>query len=177
MVLLKSLRPGLAAIAALAGLAMIPSVAHGHAITTDYRLLFDQPTEQNQQNQPGQSSQLEIQSSFSEIEAFPNAPVLVYSPENPDEPWLIGRTDENGKFTFEPEPGVTGIWSVEIGEDSHWDQLYIPVGDRGIELDQISQSDRAIEVPNHTHSPIPFAAAGLILGGIATRRLWQRSQP
>ena len=166
MVLLNSLRPGLAAIASLVGLAMIPSVAHAHAITTDYRLLFEQPD---------QPSQLEIQSSFSEIEAFPNAPVLVYSPENPDEPWMIGRTDENGKFTFEPEPGVTGIWSVEIGEDSHWDQLYIPVGDRGIEIDQISHSDRAVEVANHSHAPIPFAAAGLILSGLAIHRIRKQS--
>ena len=163
MSLSSSLRSGLTAIAPLVALAMAPSVAHAHAISTDYRLLLEQP------NQP-----LEIQSSFSEIEAFPNAPVVVYSPENPDEPWMTGTTDENGRFTFQPEPGVTGVWSVEIGEDSHWDQLYIPVGDRGIELDQISQGDRPPYVANHSHSPIPLAAAGLILGGIATRRWWTR---
>ncbi|MEM9771968.1 MAG: hypothetical protein AAF889_10320, partial [Cyanobacteria bacterium P01_D01_bin.73] len=124
---------------------------------------------------PERTNTLEIQSTFSEIESFPNAPVVVYSPENPDQPWMTGTTDEDGRFAFQPEPGVTGIWSVEIGEDSHWDQLDIPVGDRGIELDQISQGDRAIQVATHSHSPISVAIAGLALGSIATRRLLNRS--
>ncbi|MGD1852234.1 MAG: hypothetical protein ACFCBU_17150 [Cyanophyceae cyanobacterium] len=149
-------------------LAVLPSVAHAHAITTDYRLL------------PERVNTLEIQSTFSEIESFPNAPVVVYSPNNPDQPWMTGTTDENGKFNFQPEPGVTGVWSVEIGEDSHWDQLDIPVGNRGIELDQISQGDRspqlADHLANHSHAPITVAVASLILGSIATRRAVNRSK-
>ena len=161
---MASLKFNTVAIASLLGIGLFPSVAHAHAITTDYRLL------------PERSNTLEIQSTFSEVESFPGAPVVVYSPENPDQPWILGTTDEEGKFSFQPEPGVTGIWSVEIGEDSHWDQLNVPVGDRGIELDQISRGDRAIQVANHSHSPIPIAAAGLILGSIATRRLWKQSR-
>ena len=156
----NSFRSGLTAITSLVGLALVPSVARGHAISTDYRLLLNQP------------DQLEIQATFSETESFPGAPVVVYSPDNPDTPWMIGTTDENGKFSFQPEPGITGVWSVEVGEDSHWDQLNVPVGDRGIEIEEISQGDRTPYVANHSHSPIPLATAGLILGGIATRRFW-----
>lgn len=168
---MKTLLAASMAIAPLLSLGLLPSIARAHAITTDYRLLTGTGT-----GGAEQSTQLEIQSTFSETESFPNAPVVVYSPENPDQPWMTGTTDENGKFAFEPEPGVTGTWSVEIGEDSHWDQLNVPVGDRGIEFEQISRGERSHWVANHTHSPIPFAAAGLILGGIATRRLWTQSK-
>ncbi|MEM6501799.1 MAG: hypothetical protein AAF685_08170 [Cyanobacteria bacterium P01_C01_bin.89] len=154
---------GLAATVSLLSLGVAQNAAHAHAITTDYRLL------------PERINTLEIQSTFSEVESFPNAPVVVYSPENPDQPWMTGTTDENGKFAFQPEPGVTGIWSIEIGEDSHWDQLYIPVGGDGIQLNLISQSDRAAQVAKHSHAPFTITLAGLILGSVATRRLLKRS--
>ena len=115
----------------LLGLVVNPGRAFAHAIETDYQLLIDTFAMQT----------LEIQSVFSTGEVFPNAPVVVYSPEDPDTPWLEGTTDESGKFIFNPDPTMAGEWSVEIGEDSHWDRLQIPVSDRGIDFDAISYID------------------------------------
>ncbi|MEO1348968.1 MAG: hypothetical protein AAFW84_09230 [Cyanobacteria bacterium J06635_15] len=131
------------------GLVSSPGRALAHMIETDYQLIYDSLEIQS----------LEIQSVFSTGEVFPNAPIVVYSPEDPTTPWLEGTTDESGKFVFDPDPAIAGEWSVEIGEDSHWDRLRIPVGDRGIDFDAITYLD------GHTpHRHHPFADQLIVAG-------------
>lgn len=142
----------------LLSLVIYPGTAFAHAIETDYQLVGDS---------------LEIQSTFSTGEPFPNAPIIIYSPDDPTQPWLEGRTDENGKFVFNPERAISGDWSVEIGEDSHWDMLRVPVSDRGINLDTISYQDG--HTP-HRHYPFSeqFLVAGIALGSVIGSRFLSR---
>lgn len=135
----------------LLGLVSYPGQALAHMIETDYQLITDSFATQS----------LEIQSVFSTGEVFPNAPIIVYAPNDPDQPWLEGTTDENGQFVFYPDPTLVGEWSVEIGEDSHWDKLRIPVGNRGIEFDAITHLDT--QTP-HRHYPF---ADQMIVAGVA----------
>lgn len=143
----------------LFGLAIAPKAVFAHAVETNYQMIADS---------------LEIQSTFGTEEVFPNAPIVVYSPDNPTEPWLEGTTDAEGKFVFNPDPSIAGEWSIEIGEDSHWDRLTIPVDDRGIDLDEIGRLD---EPPAHHHRYFanPFMIAAVALGtGIGGRLLGRK---
>ncbi|MGF1493565.1 MAG: hypothetical protein ACFBSC_14145 [Microcoleaceae cyanobacterium] len=145
-------------LALLLGLVIFPGPALAHSVATDYQLVSDF---------------LEIQSTFSSGESFEDAPVVVYSPNDLTRPWLEGTTDASGKFIFEPDPSISGEWSVEIGEGSHWDKLRVPVGDQGIEVEAISYQPEPI-AHNHRRFSEQFIVVGLALGGgISTRFLRQ----
>lgn len=118
----------------LVSLLGFPSQALAHGVETNYQLKIQS---------------LEMQSLFSTGEAFQDAPVIVHPPVGSDYAPIEGRTNEQGMFVFEPDYSVPGEWEVEIGEDSHWDMLVIPVSDRGIDFDAISQIHQ--DQPHHHH--------------------------
>jgi nickel transport protein len=118
----------------LVSLLGFPSQAFAHGVETNYNLNI---------------KSLELQSLFSTGEAFKDAPVIVHPPAGSDYAPIEGRTNEQGMFVFEPDYSVSGEWEVEIGEDSHWDMLVIPVSDRGIDVEAISQIQE--DHPHHHH--------------------------
>lgn len=115
---------GLVVLLSLVG---FPAPTLAHSVQTDYQM---------------ESDALELQATFSTGEAFGGAPVTVYAPNDPTRPWLRGTTDQQGNFSFQPDPKLVGEWSVEIGsvDADHGDLLTIPVSERGIEIDAISQN-------------------------------------
>ena len=137
------------ALLALAPLSLLlrTEIASAHLIQTDYTLHLDG---------------LEIQATFGDGKTYPNAPVAIYSPENPDEPIFIGRTDSEGKFKFKPDQQLLGDWAVEIGdaETSHWDYLVVPVNEVGVALDAISNAE--IEEEEHHHGVITSILSGTL---------------
>ncbi len=145
----------LLALAPLSAMA-IAKTATAHMVQTDYTMRFDS---------------LEIQATFGEGEGFPDAPVSIYAPDNPDEPILTGRTDSEGKFSFQPNQEIEGEWAVEIGdaETSHWDYLVVPVTNSGVELDAISQAESAAIQAPHRHDTFAYSFALILasLGAIA----------
>ncbi|MBV5259484.1 hypothetical protein FLX56_13760 [Synechococcus moorigangaii CMS01] len=124
-----------------------PKAVLAHAIETNFQVHFDN---------------LELRATFSDGAAFPNAPVTVYSPENPDEPVMIGRTDENGTFNFQADTAMAGDWTVEIGsvEDNHWDRLIVPVQAGGIDPNTISENPQ----PEHDHNYFAYSFLATIVG-------------
>lgn len=142
-------------IASLCSLSLLtPKAALAHLIETDFQARFNQ---------------FELKATFSTGEAFPDAPVTVYSPDNPDEPLLVGRTDANGEFSFQPDTTKTGNWKVEIGnaDDAHWDRLIVPVTKQGIDVEEISALPPQ---PEHQHDYFAYSfllmviSLGLIFG-------------
>ena len=115
---------------------LLPEVAQAHSVQTDYLL--------------GPDSGLSLDVTYSTGDPVSTAPVKIYSPDNPNEPWLEGTTDENGKFSFAPDSEKQGEWTVEIGEFDHADILSVPVNENGVELDAISQGFPTQNTPNTT---------------------------
>lgn len=76
-----------------------------------------------------------IQAAFDDGTPMANAQAIVYSPENSSTPWLKGTTDSEGKFTFVPEPNVSGNWDVKVRQAGHGDIASIAV-------ENASNSDR-----------------------------------
>jgi nickel transport protein len=81
--------------------------------------------------------ELEFQSTFSSGEPFAGATVEIYAPNNLDEPWLTLTTDEEGRFSFLPDESIQGNWEVSIEQEGHADYWTVPVGEQGIEYDNI----------------------------------------
>ncbi|NEO98792.1 MAG: DUF4198 domain-containing protein [Symploca sp. SIO2E9] len=144
------------ALTLLLSLVAYPKTVSAHSLETDYQLISDS---------------LEIQATFSNGEPFPNAAIVVFSPNDPTHPWLEARTDENGKFVFNPEQSIAGDWSVEIGEDSHWDNIIVPVNTRGIDVEEITYLDKH-NWDHHYHFATQFIVVGIALGsGIGSQFL------
>ncbi|MBF2084212.1 MAG: carboxypeptidase regulatory-like domain-containing protein [Thermoleptolyngbya sp. C42_A2020_037] len=56
------------------------------------------------------------------------AQVAVFSPADPQTPWLRGTADESGRFLFAPDPSQPGNWEVQVRQAGHGEILVIPVG-------------------------------------------------
>ncbi len=138
----KQLLLPLALLTALA----VPGRAIAHSVETNY-LQIDQ--------------MMEFETVFSSGEPLQSASVKVYAPGNPDEPWLEGQTDENGKFAFEPDSSIPGDWEVFIKEKGHADILTVPVTESGVDAEKISEAPGV-----HMHYLAgPLAFFGMVIGG------------
>jgi nickel transport protein len=117
----------------------------GHAVETNYLLFSDVAAESKndldtQVNQTRQG--LELESVYSTGEPLEQAQVEIYAPNNTSEPWLVGTTDNEGKFSFIPDPSIPGDWEIAILQDGHEDYLTVPVKADGIQFDLISQGHK-----------------------------------
>jgi len=138
----------------LAALALLstPQKAFGHAVETNY--LFE--------------DELQIQTLFSHGEPLTDAKVQVFSPENPEEPWLEGKTDAEGRFSFAPDTELAGDWEIIIQEKGHGDMLTVPVDAQGVDVELISDAGEV-----HMHymtGPLTFVGAVVAGGAFALRK-------
>ncbi|XTZ20099.1 MAG: carboxypeptidase regulatory-like domain-containing protein [cyanobacterium endosymbiont of Rhopalodia fuxianensis] len=108
------------------GILGTPTKILAHAMQTNYVFL----------------EELEFQSFYSDGEPAKNANVLVYAPNNPNKPWIVGKTDEQGRFSFLPDNSIPGNWEVEFEQEGHGDILTVPVSEKGVDPDKISQSKK-----------------------------------
>jgi nickel transport protein len=135
-----------------------PRGAWAHSVETDYLV--------------SARSQLQIQAKFSTGEPFQEAPIKIYSPTNPDQPWAEGSTDAAGRFAFKPDPSIPGEWTVKIGQSDHGDILTVPVNQQGIDDQQIS--DAVLQRP-HIHWDQQWTVLGIAaLSGWGVRRFLRR---
>ncbi|MGI0487746.1 carboxypeptidase regulatory-like domain-containing protein [Pantanalinema rosaneae CENA516] len=74
---------------------------------------------------------ISVQAKYDTGTPFANAQVTVYAP-NSDAPWLKGTTDNNGNFTFTPDPSQPGTWQVKARLAGHGNVLNVPIGEAGI---------------------------------------------
>jgi nickel transport protein len=72
---------------------------------------------------------VEILAAYDNGEPMSWAQVKVYAPDEPSTPWLTGVCDENGCFTFTPDPSTPGTWSVQVSYMVHGGWLHIPIGE------------------------------------------------
>ncbi|MBD1912819.1 MULTISPECIES: carboxypeptidase regulatory-like domain-containing protein [unclassified Leptolyngbya] len=138
-----------------------PSQAMAHAAWTDYQMLVDQ---------------FELTSVYSTGEPYSNAPVRIYAPNNTEQPWLEGNTDESGNFAFTPDTSLPGNWRIRIGEPGtdHGDILTVPVTAQGVQIDEISQN--SFDKPHWwaQQTSVALGAFGSGLGSVLLlrRRRW-----
>lgn len=74
-------------------------------------------------------SAVEITAAFGTGEPLAGGQVTIYAPDNPSVPWSTGKCDENGHFTFTPDPSRKGTWNVQVYHAGHGGVIDIPVGE------------------------------------------------
>ncbi len=72
-----------------------------------------------------------VEANFDTGEPMSEAQISVFSPEDPETPWLQGLADADGKFTFVPDPEFSGTYDVRIRSAGHGEILAIPINGIG----------------------------------------------
>lgn len=137
-----------------------PGAALAHSVQTDYWM---------------SAGQFQFAAMFGDGAPLEDAPVRIYSPENPDEPLIEGTTDAAGSFTFIPDPAIEGEWTIRIGDmTDHGDILTVPVNATGVEIQDVVRSPYAAPHWWQRQVGVATAAFGSGLGSIALfrRRRW-----
>jgi len=62
---------------------------------------------------------IEIQATYDSGTPMANAQVVVYAPDDPNNPWQKGTTDEKGNFRFIPDESKSGYWEVKVRQAGH----------------------------------------------------------
>ncbi|MEM8863448.1 MAG: carboxypeptidase-like regulatory domain-containing protein [Chloroflexota bacterium] len=68
-----------------------------------------------------------INANFDTGEPMSEAQISVFAPDDPENAWLQGVADENGEFTFVPDPELSGTYDVRIRSAGHGEILAVPV--------------------------------------------------
>lgn len=72
-------------------------------------------------------AEIEIQATYDSGEAMAGGQVLIYKPDNPQEPIMQGLTDDQGRFRFQPDANSPGYWQVQVRQAGHGANLNILV--------------------------------------------------
>ncbi|MBF2057020.1 MAG: carboxypeptidase regulatory-like domain-containing protein [Cyanobacterium sp. T60_A2020_053] len=99
-----------------------------------------------------------VEASFQSVEAisilarfdsgtpFSNAQVVVYAPNDPQNPYLHGVTDENGKFVFPIDKAITGSWAVKVRSAGHGTIINIPVEATTVNTNNTQEIEATIDI-------------------------------
>jgi nickel transport protein len=70
---------------------------------------------------------VQVEAAYSGGQPMSNAQVTVYAPNQPQDAWRTGTTDEQGRFTFLPDQ--SGTWEVRVRKAGHGSFLTVSVED------------------------------------------------
>jgi len=72
-----------------------------------------------------------LQAMYDTGEPMAGGQVVIYAPDDPSTPWLTGTCDEEGRFSFTPDPSKPGTWDVQVRQSGHGDMVHIVIGKEG----------------------------------------------
>lgn len=98
---------------------------------------------------------VEVKAAFDGGEPMAGAQVSVFAPGEPDEPWLVGTADEDGRFFFVPDPELPGTWEAQVRQAGHGGTVEIEVEPAGA-----GQATEAADPAPPAETPPAQAAPG-----------------
>ncbi len=72
---------------------------------------------------------IEVFATFDSGEPMQNAQVNIFAPDDPQISWMSGTTDQNGRFTFSPDPTIPGTWDIQVRQAGHGGIVHINLED------------------------------------------------
>jgi nickel transport protein len=72
---------------------------------------------------------VEIEATYDSGEPMAGGQVTVYAPDDLTAPWLTGICDDEGRFSFAPDPGKPGTYDVQVRQAGHGDIVHIPISE------------------------------------------------
>ena len=89
-----------------------------------------------------------VEARYSSGQPMASAQVAVYSPENLNEPWTTGQTNEQGEFEFSPD--TDGNWDVVIRQAGHGTTVSVPVNTQAVAQIEVSEETQTTTAETQT---------------------------
>ncbi len=113
-----------------------------------------------------------LQANYESGEPMAEAQVLVYSPDNPSQPWLTGNTDDKGKFMFTPDGDRPGNWEVVVRQAGHGSMVTVPVEAKNEVKTIVKDGLDAEQNADVMGSQKPVAMASIQRDGLSQTQQW-----
>lgn len=74
-----------------------------------------------------------VRAAYDTGEPMARGQVSVFAPSDPARPRLTGVSDDDGRFSFVPDPGEEGVWAVQVRQAGHGAIVHVRVDAAGAE--------------------------------------------
>lgn len=74
-----------------------------------------------------------VRAAYDTGEPMAQGQVSVFAPSDPARPWLTGVSDDEGRFSFVPDPHEEGVWAVQVRQAGHGAIVHVRLGADGAE--------------------------------------------
>lgn len=78
-----------------------------------------------------EGNQIVVEAIFDDGTPMPEAQIVVYAPNDPQQPYMRGIADENGFYRFTIDNQISGSWDVSVRTAGHGEIINIPVAGDG----------------------------------------------
>ncbi len=114
-----------------------------------------------------------LHAAFETGEPMAGGQVTIYTPDDPATPWQTGICDEQGRYTFVPDPAIPGTWEVQVRQAGHGDIIYVEVG---MATAAPTQATLLTGSGGTAHTPLQLLAMGgaVVWGCIGTALFFAR---
>lgn len=93
-------------------LCLLPALAHAHGARLEHHTVQG----------------VALRAMYDTGEPMQAAQITVYAPSDPATPWLTGKADKEGRFSFVPDPSIAGMWAVQAREAGHGAMVQFAIG-------------------------------------------------
>ncbi|MTI82978.1 MAG: carboxypeptidase regulatory-like domain-containing protein [Firmicutes bacterium] len=126
----------------------VPLAAFGHGVDIEYQT----------------TKAVGLTARYDTGEPVSNGQVTIYAPGNPSTPWQTGQSDENGRFTFTPDPSKTGTWDIQVRKAGHGGMIHV----------NVDGEEAVAGSTGYTTSQIVLMVACVVWGSIGTALFFKR---
>lgn len=70
-----------------------------------------------------------IQALYDTGKPMPFAQIIIYAPNNIEEPYEVGKSNENGEYSFTIDKNIKGVWTIQARLVGHGTSMNILVND------------------------------------------------
>lgn len=104
------------------------------------------------------STAYKITAEFDSGKPMSNAQIIIYAPDNPKEPWEVGKSNEEGVYLFTPDTSKKGQWFIQARLASHGASINI----------DIDESTLVSDTSGYSNGQMILMLASLVWGCIGT---------
>jgi nickel transport protein len=130
-----------------------PAPLHAHGALIDYTV----------------ARSIVVHARYDNGQPMSEAQITVFAPDNPAKAWLTGITDQEGLFSFVPDPSIPGTWAVQARQAGHGAMVHITIDASGD-----AQQAMRDQGPGATGLQRGLMAAAIVWGFIGTALFFSR---
>lgn len=103
---------------------------------------------------------VDIHATFDSGDPMSGAQVVIYAPDDPVNPWQTGVCDEQGRFSFTPDPAISGTWEIQARQSGHGAIAYVEIGEMAEQPASDVAHSQVVTGSTSTFTPLQYTLMG-----------------